>query len=194
MPQGFRALPHIFVLFLGSEAPNSPPTPEMALLGRRDLSETFVDDQSPTLRNSYVGKWTKQYDGNYTEWYLGTYTYSSNHGDSLSFSFTGISTILTRSSLRGVNAMTGIGTQLWLYGGLSDTRISQNGNFAQYPTAEYLFDGNPGEFFGGNPLANTLLTTIFQSVPNSLTLIPARTSFTSSHKISKTALTRSNSR
>lgn len=64
----------------------------MALLTNPDISQTYIDDQSQTLRNSYVGNWTNYYTGNFTDWYLGTYTATSSPGDSLSFSFSGIST------------------------------------------------------------------------------------------------------
>lgn len=85
-------LPSHSVLCLGFGAPSSPPIPitlEMALPNSTDTSETLIDDQGPTLRNSYVGNWTHYYDGNTTKWHSGTYTFTSKPGDSLSFSFSG---------------------------------------------------------------------------------------------------------
>lgn len=95
----------------------------MALSNKRDLSETFVDDQSATLRNNWVGDWAKTYDGNFTKYYLGTYTAATKAGPSFTFSF--------------------VGTEAWLHGALNNTSLTQDGHFVSYPTAEYVVDGVP---------------------------------------------------
>ena len=134
----------------------------MALLGSRDISETQVDDQSPTLHNSYVGNWTHYYDGNTTKWYFGTYTATTNPGDSFSFDFSGTSTIYGWLCLRA-NTTTRTGTQLWLYGGVSDANIAPDGSFISYPNANYWLDGSPGEFISRPPLVNNLRAILHSS-------------------------------
>ena len=166
----------------GSEAPGPLPTNitlEMMLLSNRDVSQTYVDDQSPTLSNSYVGHWTRYHDGNYTKWYLGTYTATSTPGDSFSFTFSGTPVIYDRFCFRGTDAMTEIGIQAALYGGLSNSNVSEDGSFISYPTADYLLDGSPGESFCKLPLVNNLFGAAIQLAPNGLSSTPATTSFTS---------------
>lgn len=104
-------------------SPSTYPSLEMTLLNARDLSVTHVDDQSTTARDNFVGTWTTGLDSNYTKYYRGTYTATSRPGDSFSFTFTG--------------------TQAWLYGGLFDANVSQDGRFLSYPTAHYLVDDEP---------------------------------------------------
>ena len=123
----------------------------MALLSSRDISETHVDDQSPTLRNSYVGNWTHYYDGNTTKWYFGTYTATPNPGASFSFNFSGTSVIYAWLGLRRTNAMTRTGTQLLLYGGVADADVAKDGSFITFPNANYWLDGSPGEFISEPP-------------------------------------------
>lgn len=126
----------------------------MTLLNARDLSETVVDDRSPTLWNSYVGNWTKSFDGNYTKYYQGTYTATSSPGDSFSFTFSGI--------------------QAFLGGGLFNANVSQDGHFISYPTADYLVDGNPVgpqvPFFNAGEALIYFQTDLLQDGPHTVNL------------------------
>src|ERR1700760_2109003 len=46
--------------------------------------------------------------------------------------------------LSGANPLMESGTQVWLYGGLTDI-TNVDGEYLSYPTAEYTLDGYPGE-------------------------------------------------
>lgn len=85
------------------------------------------------------------------------------------------------------------GSILWLYGGVSDTNVSQNGSLVSYPNAQYLLDGIPGEVTSRLPSVDNLLGSPLQSVPSDPTEIQPEESFTSRHRISNTALIRSTS-